>query len=271
MKEFKSIIKNILFSFLSKEKGYSDLKVLTGQAQGVTLRVDMRKEGSYFLGTYDKWIFDKIKFSNYIKPGMIVWDCGAYIGYYSAVFRKCIGETGSIWTFEASTKNYNVVKEVPTLNKWKNVHVLNLAVGPENSFIKFANNLGGSNGPVGLSKEYNDQDELEVIEVECRGVDEIIELKKAKTPDFIKFDLESAEVFALHNGDKLFKEKKPILLLEIHGEEAFESAGRFLEKYAYEAAYVGDFPSPKNWYSTNDDLQKIGFIPHMLFCQPRSI
>jgi len=264
---FKSIVKKILFSFLSGNKGYSDLKVLSGQAKGVTLRIDMRIEGSYWLGTYDKWIFDRIKFSDYIKPGMVLWDCGSYIGYYSAVFRKCIGENGEIYAFEASSKNYSVLKELPNLNKWENLHILNLAVGPENSSIKFANNLGGSNGPVGLSKKYND--ELEVIEVECRGVDEIIDLEKAKAPDFVKFDLESAEVFALHNGDKLFKEKRPLLLLELHGKEAFEAAGLFLEKYNYRAAYVGDFPNPNNWYLTNSDLKTIGFIPHMLFCMPR--
>jgi FkbM family methyltransferase len=267
MFKIKSVVKSILFGLLSGGKQYADLKVLSGQAKGATLRIDIRKEGSYFLGTYDKWIFDNIKFSNYVKPGMIIWDCGAYIGYYSAVFRKCIGESGEIYAFEASTTNYNVVKKLPSLNNWNNIHVLNLAVGPENSVIKFADNLGGSNGPVGLSKQYKDV--LEVIEVECRGVDEIIELKKAKAPDFIKFDLESAEVFALHNGRKLFKEKKPLILLEIHGEEAFNAAGLFLEEYCYEAAYVGDFPNPQIWYSTNKDLEKIGFIPHMLFCKPR--
>ena len=127
MSRFKAFVKELLFNVLSKTKGYSDLSVLTGQAKGVKLRIDLRKEGSYFLGTYDKWIFDKIDFSQYIKPGMIIWDGGAYIGYYTAVFRKCIGQHGEIFTFEASTKNYNVVKYLPILNKWDNVHILNLA------------------------------------------------------------------------------------------------------------------------------------------------
>lgn len=266
MKKIKELVKNILFKILSSKKGYSDLTVLTGQAKGTVLRINLKIEGSYFLGTYDKWIFDRIDFSKYIKPGMIVWDGGAYIGYYTSVFRKCLGETGEIFTFEASLKNYNIVKILPQLNNWSNVNIINLAIGTENSKIKFVNNLGGSNGPLDFSKKYDS--EVEVIEVDCKGVDEIINLKIAKEPDFIKFDLESAEVFALHNGDNLFKNKKPLILLELHGNEAFLSAGLFLEKYNYEAAYVGDFPIPKRWYKNQIELNEMGFIPHMIFCRP---
>lgn len=267
MKQIKTIIKEILHWILSNKKGYTDLKVLFGQAKGSILRLDLRKEGSYFLGNYDQWIFERINFSDYVKPGMVVWDGGAYVGYYTAVFRKCIGSNGLIYTFEASTKAYNLLKELPVLNNWDNVEVVNLAIGSENSIIKFSDNLGGSNGPVEMSKKFNEK--VDIIEVECRGVDELIALKNIKEPDFIKFDLETAEEFALHNGDKLFREKRPLLLLELHGENAFSAAGLFLEKYNYKAAYVGDFPKPENWYCNFQDLKKIGFIPHMIFCFPK--
>ena len=71
-----------------------------------------------------------------------------------------------IYTFEASTKTYNRLKQIPILNNWQNVEVVNLAIGSENSIIKFSDNLGGSNGPVEMSKKYNDK--IDIIEVECR-------------------------------------------------------------------------------------------------------
>ncbi|MEJ5992839.1 FkbM family methyltransferase [Pedobacter sp. Du54] len=261
----KSIIKNILFKVLSGNKNHADLRVLSGQAKGVKLRIDIRKEGSYFLGTYDKWILDRIDLSKYIKPGMIAWDCGAYIGYYSALFRRCVGTSGEVFAFEASSTNYKIVKEVPRLNKWTNVKVINIAVGLENSVIRFSDNLNGSNGPVGMDKTFDKN--VDVIEVECRGVDEIIAMGLAKTPDFIKFDLETAEIYALKNGDQLFSIKKPILLLEIHGEASYEAAGKFLKKYHYKAANVYDFPEPKTWYKDYNELLTLDHIPHMLMCK----
>ena len=262
----KKFIKNILWNLLRKKNGLNVVKVLSGQAKGIKLLLDIRVGGAYFIGVYDKWIFNRIDFKNFIKPGMIVWDCGAYIGYYSAVFRKCLGNEGAVYTFEASSKNYDIVKQLPELNNWGNVFVINCAVGPDHTTIKFANNLGGSNGPVGLSKNYIEN--LEVEEVECCGVDELVFEKNIPVPDFIKFDLESAEEFALHNGDKVFKTKKSIILLELHGEKALEAAGLFLEKYNYHAVLVWDMPTPKVLYKNLSDFKKLGFIPHMVLCKP---
>ena len=103
--KFKKAIKEVLYKLLSGSKGYSDLKVISGPAKGVKLRLDLRKEGSYWLGTYDKWLFDSIPFSNYISPGNVVWDCGAYVGYYAAVSRKIVGSEGKVYVFEASSNN----------------------------------------------------------------------------------------------------------------------------------------------------------------------
>ena len=56
-----------------------------------------------------------------------------------------------------------------------------------------------------------------IEKVRCCGVDELIAEMGVPEPDFIKFDLEMAEEFALHNGDRLFPKKRPVILLELHG------------------------------------------------------
>ncbi len=104
-------------------------------------------------------------------------------------------------------------------------------------------------------------------EVECCGVDELVYEKNIPAPDFIKFDLESAEEFALHNGDKIFRTKKPIILLELHGEKALKAAGLFLEKYNYHTVLVWDIPNPKIFYKNILDFKKLGFIPHIVVCK----
>jgi FkbM family methyltransferase len=266
MSKVKDLVKHTLFKMISGKKGYSDLRVLTGPAAGVKLRLDLRKEGSYFLGNYDKWIFDRVDLKNIIKPGMVIWDCGSYIGYYTAVFRKIVGDSGYIYTFEASKKNYEIVKTLPGLNNWKNISVLNLAVGPDHTTIKFANNLGGSNGPVGLTKEYN-TDNIEVEEIQCCGVDELVYEMNIKAPDLIKFDLETAEEYALHNGENVFTKKRPKILLELHGRKAMNAAAEFIEKYNYSAVSVWSMPSLEDRYSKQSLMASAG-VPHMLYCWP---
>lgn len=269
MSKIKKVVKAILWGIFPKKNGVSSLKVLNGPAKGIILNLDMRLEGSYWLGNYDKWIFDDIDFNEYIKPGNIVWDGGAYVGYYTACFRKLIGNTGQVHSFEASITNYNRLIDLPKNNKWDNVFIHNLAIGPEHSEISFVDNLGGSNGPYGLDKVYNkNKNDLVINKVMCSGVDELINERDIPVPDFIKFDLESAEEFALHNGDKLFKEKRPIILLELHGIKAKQSAGLFLEKYNYEGILVGSFKKRETVVHTLKEFNNIEGVPHMIVCLP---
>lgn len=268
MKLVKNALKKIVWKIISNKEGFNDLKVLSGPAKGTTLRLNITKEASYWLGIYDKWILSKLPLEKIIKSDWVVWDCGAYVGYYTAIFKK-IAYDGKIYTFEASSKNYNILKTIPSLNNWKNVFIMNIAVGPDHSKIKFVNNLGGSNGPFGLSKVYSVSiDSLDIEEVVCCGVDELVYEKNVSAPDFIKFDLESAEEFALHNGDKIFSTKRPLVLLELHGHAALKAAGNFLEKYNYTSVLPWEMPHPSKKICDLNTLGSLGYIPHMIYCFP---
>jgi len=60
--------------------------------------------------------------------------------------------------------------------------------------LEFVDSLGGSSGPYGLSKQYKENTaELSINKVQCCGVDELVFERNIDMPDFIKFDLESAE------------------------------------------------------------------------------
>lgn len=268
----KKLVKTFLFKLLSGKRGYSDVKVLSGPAKGAKLRLDFRKEASYWLGSYDKWIFDAVPFDKIIKPGFILWDCGTYVGYYTAVFRKIIGDNGFIYAFEASQTNFERVKHLPALNKWDNIKVLNMAVGPDHTTIQFVNNLGGANGPYELSKIYQQaENELDIKIVKCAGVDELVFELGIEMPDFIKFDLETAEEFALHNGDRVFREKRPLVLLELHGQKAKEAAGLFFEKYNYGGVIMANMPNATERIRSVKEFEKINGIPHMVYCIPDNI
>lgn len=269
MKTLKCLIKKVIWLLISNKEGLNTLKILSGPAKGIKLRLDITKEGSYWLGTYDIWILGKIPLEKIIKSDWVVWDCGAYVGYYTAIFRK-IAYNGTIHTFEASGKNFSILKSLPAINNWKNVFIHHLAVGPDHSTIKFVNNLGGSNGPFGLSKNYNvPADKLEIEEVTCCGVDELVYERKIDAPDFIKFDLESAEEFALHNGDRVFSLKRPLVLLELHGDCALVAAGQFLEKYNYSAVLPWEMPDVSMTIDSAEKLKSLKYVPHMLYCSPK--
>jgi len=269
LRTIKEATKAMLYRLIPKDGGYSNLRVLTGPAKRTLLRLDLRVEGSYWLGTYDKWIFDQIPFSKLIQPGSVVWDCGSYVGYYTACFRNFVGPTGQVHAFEASTPNYQRLRGLPARNNWTNVFVHNVAVGPEHSILEFVENLGGASGPYGLSKSYDPKAQLTINKVPCRGIDELVYEQGIPAPAFMKLDLESAEEFALHNGDRVFSTQRPLVLLEIHGASAKAATGLFLERYSYAGIQPTDYAASRRFIRSREDCETLDGDWQMLLCVPQ--
>lgn len=208
------------------------ITVLAGPAKSTKLMLDLRKNGSYFLGTYDAWILNRIRIENWLPRGGVAWDCGAYVGFYTALMRNAVGEEGAVIAFEASAQNYAALSKIPALNNWSNVEIIHSAVGPDHCIIEFAGGFGGASGPTAF-KSFDDGVDREAVP--SVGIDELVFERGVASPDFVKFDLEGAEIAALRNGDRLFSQRRPVLLLEVHGEAALDACGHFLEQYSYMA------------------------------------
>jgi FkbM family methyltransferase len=192
--------------------------------------LDIRHNGAYWLGSYDSWILERINVADWLPESGVAWDCGAFVGYYSAIFRRIVGDKGHVLTFEASSKNYEALRHLPSLNRWTNVEVVHSAVGKDHTTVKFAGDFGGASGPLD-TKPRTETGNIELVR--SAGLDELCYEQRNQAPDFLKLDLEGAEIYALHNGDRLFTTKRPVVLLEVHGPEALRSLGDFLPKYQY--------------------------------------
>jgi hypothetical protein len=73
-----------------------------------------------------------------------------------------------------------------------------------------------------------------------------------------------------HNGDRVFSEKRPVLLLEVHGEMLLPIVGSFLRKYCYLAWDVREFDQPRSTPFTDaTNLQNAAAtICNTLVCLP---
>ena len=151
-----------------------------------------------------------------------------------------------------------------------NVEIVNRAVGPDHATLNFAGELGGSSGPV-ETKAFN---HLVVTRpIACSGVDELCFEQGVPQPDFIKFDIEGAETHALTNGRRLFTEKRPVMLLELHGDEALSGLGEFIEKYQYRCWDIRLFNQPKCHPFTNkvELVRAASMLSNTMVCLPAEL
>lgn len=278
-----SVLKKLAWLTLSASRGRtnSPLRVLRGPARGSVLNLDLRSQSAYWIGTYDSYSFDRIPFRLFVQPGQTAWDCGAYVGYYTAVFRKHVGSSGWVHAIEASSINHDLLAPLPRLNDWNNVTIHHAAVGLAQTEIEFVANFGGASGPLDSPRDFGPVTTCKIERVRCFGLDELLDHLGGRPPGFIKLDLEGAEVHALRNGARLFGIHRPGMLLEIHGPSAHTAAAQFMREFGYVAALPQTLPKilhekDEAWFlalqgkaiTSAEAMLALPSLPHMLFMIP---
>jgi len=139
-------------------------------------------------------------------------DIGANVGYYSLKFSKMMGVTGQILAIEPDPDTCSILEQNCTLNNFKNIEVLNLAISDKNDII----NLFQDKSHSGKSSVFSNSDDGKAVKITTQTLDSLTE-KRFSTIDFIKIDTEGAELSILKGAAKTLKITNKILI-ELHEE-----------------------------------------------------
>ncbi|MDP3705967.1 MAG: FkbM family methyltransferase [Legionellaceae bacterium] len=143
----------------------------------------------------------------------VVFDIGANIGWYSISLmlkKKDI----SVFSFEPIPSSYQLLKENLEINKLNTSNIFNFGLSDENKKVKFffdveyamASSMADLRGSV----------KTEFVECDTKRLDDFVN----STPnlnrlDFIKCDVEGAELLVFKGGLKTIEKYKPIVLFEM--------------------------------------------------------
>jgi len=182
-----------------------------------------RKENPEYLRNYN------------LKSGDIVIDAGAYEGTFTAYAAKAVGESGMVIAFEPDSENFRKLKENIELNHLNNVIVINKALWDQNKILKF-NNKHTAGASVFFNKSPY-MDDIEAVSLD----NELIDIGVDKV-DFIKMDVEGAEVHALRGCKKLLNSNNVNLAIAtyhiVNGEETSRSVEDLLKDFGYSSETI---------------------------------
>jgi hypothetical protein len=93
---------------------------------GSVLRLD--PEDSLYLGShpYEPYLTKLVM--DLIRPGDVVVDVGAMIGYYTVIFARLVGADGTVYAFEPDPENFAILEENVSLNGYSHVRLERAAV-----------------------------------------------------------------------------------------------------------------------------------------------
>ncbi len=179
--------------------------------------------GPKFLrGTYEKEFFNA--FVQALKSGIVVYDIGAHWGFYSLVASRIVGEEGKVYAFEPVPSNVETIRKNLELNGIQNVDIFEMAVSDIVGTVHF--DLGGDTGLGKISPDGR-------LEVTTDTLDNLIQQRHLIPPHVIKIDVEGSEVSVLQGALHTLREHRPILFIEMHGNDLFVACDSLLRSLGY--------------------------------------
>ena len=229
--------------------GLTRVTVAAGELQGAELLIDMQAKKNYWLGTYEPELQAAVR--HWLRPGMVVYDVGANIGYISLLLARAVEASpttaGHVYAFEPLPANLERMADNFGLNPWAAITCVPAAVvdhaGPVRFLAHASGAMGKAAGSAGRQHETY-QAEIEVPGVTLDGFayeDSVVvgtvrepSLQPHPTlPQAIKMDIEGGEVLALVGMARLLSEARPLLLIELHGPESALAAWDTLTAAGY--------------------------------------
>ncbi len=175
-----------------------------------------------------------------LRPGMVVIDVGANIGYHTLHAARLVGPTGQVYAVEPGPDNLDCLRENVRFNQFDNIEILPYAAGAERRHQDFylkANQATHGFYRTGVSRV------ISTLRVRLVPLDEVI-----KGPvDFVKIDVEGAEIEVLRGMQGILEANPAIALVIEWNYPALQAAGhaplelpRFLIEMGFTLTVIGD-------------------------------
>ena len=147
-----------------------------------------------------------------LQGGEVILDCGAFNGDTARLFRRRTNNNCEIYCFEPVDENYKELVEWIKRENIEKVHAMHVGVGKEKYVDKvYSAEAKTVKGAVGTNR-HNSSNPI-ISEIQVDSLDNILEEKRV---DYIKMDIEGAEMDALRGGMRVIRKNHPQMLISAY-------------------------------------------------------
>ena len=229
------------------------VKVETGLAQGLWLRLNLSVEGNYWLGDYEVRVQDLL--GVLCVPGSVFFDIGANLGFFSLAVANAVGPRGKVVAFEPEPENYARLREMAVRNNLQaRIVTMETAVWSRTEQKGVPFRRGGRQATYGGVSSDGVTPVLaegEMLRVTAVSLDDFLR-QGNRAPDVLKVNVEGGECEVLKGCEELFSRVRPALICEVHRAEA----ASWIASWLSTKEYVARWQVPEELY------------PRLLFAQP---
>ena len=203
------------------------LPILQGRLRGQRWIVGSAEHGCW-LGSYE--YAKRVVIERVVMPGNVVFDVGANVGYYTLLASLLVGRAGKVFAFEPVRKNLAYLERHLRINGVSNVTVIDKAVSDRDGYVSFVDGPSASMGHFAETGGY---------QVPTVAIDSLVERGELPLPDFMKIDVEGAELLVLRGAKRTIEQARPVIALATDRLALHRHCCDFLRGVGYELTPIG--------------------------------
>ncbi|HZS11321.1 MAG TPA: FkbM family methyltransferase [Nitrospirales bacterium] len=235
-------------------------------------------ERQYHMDLLDRGVFEpdvSAEAARWLRPGAVAIDAGANFGWYATLFSKLVGSEGQVHAFEPIPHTAAALAENCRLNDCGNVRINRLALGEQKGEVTIYLNPRSACGDASMYPASSE--DARPTRCTVTTLDAYMAETGLTRCDFIKCDVEGAELECLRGARGLLSRFRPVVVVEINpstlararctGEELLLEIGRHGE-YVFELIGDGNGTRPK--YIAPHDCSMLKSYANVV-CYPKSM
>jgi len=207
----------------------AEVRILQGPLRGKRWIARSSNHGCW-LGSYEA--AKQRKIIEFVRPGMVCWDVGANVGFYTLLLAELVGVSGLVFAFEPVPRNVELLRRHVEMNRYQNIRVFPCALGD------FDGEAGFDPGP---NPSMGHMAARGPLSIQCSRADTLLAAGDVQAPDLIKIDVEGAEADVLRGACGAMQ-NRPMLFLATHGETVHRACLELLAASGYEVRALDGGP-----------------------------
>jgi FkbM family methyltransferase len=209
-------------------------EISAGPAKGLVFPISLPQDKLIWTGTCEKEVAETIAAN--IRPGDICLDIGSHRGFMAGIM--ALASHHEVFCFEPNPENQAHLEKLRELNPALKLKLVNLAVSDSIGQAEFSIMPESSMGKLKDSGFQSDADQSGWIRVDTRTLDSLLEDQSIAPPNFIKIDVEGAEVQVLRGAEQLIERCHPVMVIELHTSELARECSELLRCKGYSAQII---------------------------------
>ena len=191
----------------------------------ITMEVDISKSmGASFFWTgfheLNEWRF----LNKYLTPEMTFFDIGSNQGEYALFAGKRLTQ-GRVLAFEPVDFFFDVLNKNIALNHFHNIQTFHYGLSDKDTQMPIYREEKGAEANEGLASIFQSERRTQFLQnIDLRTLDGVAPSFNLKRIDFMKIDVEGAEMMVLKGAQKTIQHYKPLIMMEV-SKNNYDAAG----------------------------------------------